>query len=94
MADKHRRDDPSDANGSPMASISQSQNSVLKRFLLQLQTMSLYNTIVPIAWLVAFITHIRALAGVGYTRNPLEETMKHDHLTTEDDFASPILDFP
>ena len=55
--------------------------------------MPLYNTIVPIAWLLAFIALIRALAGVGYTRNPLEETIKHDHLTTEDKFASPILDF-
>jgi len=77
-----------------MASISQSQISVLKRFLLQLQTMPLYSTIVPIAWLIAFITLIRALTGVGYTGNPLEETMKHDHLITEDGFSHPILDFP
>lgn len=74
-----------------MTPISQSQHSILKQFLLQLQTMPLYNTVVPIAWLVAFITLIRALAGVGYTRNPLEETVKYDQLITEDEF---ILDFP
>lgn len=53
--------------------------------------MLLYNTVVPIVWLVAFITLIRALAGVGYTRNLLEETMKYDQLITDDEF---ILDFP
>ena len=91
MADKHTRHEPSAANGSPMTPISRSQYSVLKRFLLQLQTMLLYNTVVPIVWLVAFITLIRALAGVGYTRNLLEETMKYDQLITKNEF---ILDFP
>jgi hypothetical protein len=62
----HRRQ-PSHANAWPvpmgmgMGSIPQAQaQDPAPRW------MSLYNTIVSIAWLVAFITLIRALAGVGY----------------------------
>lgn len=55
---------------------------------------SLYNAIVPIAGLIAFIVLMRALAGVGYVINPLEETTKRDYLITEDGFALPIPDWP
>jgi hypothetical protein len=55
---------------------------------------SLYKAIIPIAGLIAFIVLMRALAGVGYVINPLEETTKRDYLITEDGFAPPIPDWP
>ena len=69
MTNMLRRRQPPSANGSPIASMPQTQDSALRLSLLQLQTVSLYNTIVSIAWLVAFIVLIRALAGVGYAGN-------------------------
>ena len=62
MANMLRRRQPSYAN----ASIPQAQDPALTRFLLRFQTASLCDTIVSIAWLVAFIILIGALAGVGY----------------------------
>lgn len=62
MTNSLRRRQPSYAN----ASIPQPQDPALKRFLLRFQTADLCGVIVSIAWLVAFIVLIGALAGVGY----------------------------
>jgi hypothetical protein len=94
MANSPRLHEPSGVNGPPIGPISQSQNSVLKWSLLRLRATSLTSAIVSVVWLVAFIILIRALAGVGYVRTPLEEAMGYDHLITADTFAPHLPDSP